>query len=346
MRLLAIETSCDETSVAVVSTRQGVEHSLVSSQVELHRPFGGVVPEVACRAHQEWLPLLTQQALKETGYTQVDFDGLAVTYGPGLIGALLVGLSFTRSLAWGWGKPWVGINHLEGHLASLDLLDPPFLPPYVALLASGGHTEFFYVNQEWIIRHLGGTLDDAAGEAFDKVSHLLGLGYPGGPAIEKAALHYTGKVFPFAVPMRSHPGCDLSFSGLKTAVARALSEDNSTSNQDGIVPPPSNTAFWAASFQQCALEALVGKVEVACESMGQVRIAIVGGVAANQVLRTKVTQLAQRKGWELGICPFKYCGDNAAMIGAAAFRVVAHRGWSPLDLEVAPRLSLGVSAQD
>ncbi len=330
MRILAIETSCDETAVAVVSDNQGVETSLVSSQIDLHRPFGGVVPEVACRAHQEWLPLLTRETLNQTGYSPSDFDGIAVTYGPGLIGALLVGLSFARGLAWAWELPWAGVNHLEGHLASLDLAEPPFAPPYVALLASGGHTEFFDVNEGWGIHFLGGTLDDAAGEAFDKVAYLLGLGYPGGPAIEHASLQHEGERFSFPTPMKGRRGCDISFSGLKTAVAVAL-------QQDGTRPVP----YWAASFQDCVVEALTRKLETAAKQAGRKRIALVGGVAANKALRESIARLAHRKGWDYGVSPLKYCGDNAAMTGAAALRTVPIRGWSPLDLDAAPRLSLG-----
>lgn len=334
MRLLAIETSCDETAVALVSKQNGVESSLVASQIHLHRPFGGVVPEVACRAHQEWLPRLVREVLDETGTTPDAIDGIAVTRGPGLVGALLVGLSFARGLAWGWKKPWVGINHLESHLASLDLADPPFHPPYVALLASGGHTDFFHVSREWDIRFLGGTLDDAAGEAFDKVAHLLELGYPGGPVIEKAAGAHSGAIHEFPRPMQGHPGCNISFSGLKTAVAIAL-EKEAGRNRNG------RTAFWAASFQQCVVLALVKKLEAAAEMAGCSRVAIVGGVAANRLLRDAVTNLAERNGWEVGIAPLKYCGDNAAMVGAAAFRCLERQGWSPSDLDADPRLFLG-----
>ncbi len=330
MRILAIETSCDETAVAVVSRSKGVEVSLVSSQVDLHRPFGGVVPEVACRAHQEWLPLLTRKALEETGYAPADFDGIAVTHGPGLIGALLVGMSFARGLAWAWDLPWAGINHLEGHLASLDLAEPPFNPPYVALLASGGHTEFFDVNEDWGIRFLGGTLDDAAGEAFDKVAHLLGLGYPGGPAIEQAADRHEGERYSFPTPMKGHRGCDISFSGLKTAVAVAIQQDGTR-----------NSSYWAASFQDCVVEALRRKLEIAAKQSGRKRVALVGGVAANKALRDSIARMARRKGWDFGVSPLSYCGDNAAMTGAAAVRIVPQRGWSPLDLDAVPRLSLG-----
>lgn len=330
MRILAIETSCDETAVAVVSKSKGVEYSLVSSQIDLHRPFGGVVPEVACRAHQEWLPLLTGETLKKTGYGPQDFDGIVVTYGPGLIGALLVGMSFARGLAWAWDLPWAGINHLEGHLASLDLADPAFDPPYVALLASGGHTEFYDVSEEWEIRFLGGTLDDAAGEAFDKVAHLLGLGYPGGPAIEQASNGHRGELFSFPAPMKGKRGCDISFSGLKTAVAVALQQNG-----------PQDVGYWAASFQHCVVDALTRKLESAAKQAGRKRIALVGGVAANTALRESISCLARRKGWDFGLSPLKYCGDNAAMIGSAALRTIPQRGWSPLDLDVSPRLSLG-----
>lgn len=334
MRLLAIETSCDETAVAVVSKKNGVESSLVASQIHLHQPFGGVVPEVACRAHQEWLPRLVKQSLSDTGITPAEIDGIAVTRGPGLIGALLVGLSFARGLAWGWQKPWVGINHLEGHIASLDLSDPPFDPPYVALLASGGHTDFFHVDPDWHIRFLGGTLDDAAGEAFDKVAHLLQLGYPGGPVIEKAAGNHHGPIHDFPIPMSGHRGCNISFSGLKTAVALAV-------EKEGNAIRNGQAAYWAASFQRCVIMALVKKLEAAADMVGCSRVAIVGGVAANRLLRDTVASLAEKHGWEVGVAPMKYCGDNAAMIGVAALRHLEQRGWSSPDLDADPRLFLG-----
>lgn len=333
MRILAIETSCDETAVAVVSEEGGVEVSYVSSQVDLHRPFGGVVPEVASRAHQEWLPLLVAQALEETGSSRFNLDAIAATRGPGLIGALLVGVSFAKALSLGWGIPWIGVNHLEGHLASLDLASPPFDPPYVALLASGGHTEYLDVSQDWEIKFLGGTLDDAAGEAFDKVAHLLGLGYPGGPLVEKAASQFSGALFPFPEPMKGRPGCDISFSGLKTAVAVAVGK-----NGKAIEVPEAER--WSASFQKTLIDALISKLEAAAEEAGRQRIAVVGGVAANGALREAAAKLAARRGWDFGVCPKAYCGDNAAMIGAAALRAWKREGWSPFALDADPRLSL------
>ncbi|MCG3199299.1 MAG: tRNA N6-adenosine threonylcarbamoyltransferase [bacterium] len=310
-----------------------MEVSYVNSQVHLHRPFGGVVPEVASRAHQEWLPLLVKRALLESGREPSDLDGIAVTRGPGLIGALLVGVSFAKALSLGWGIPWIGINHLEGHLASLDLADPPFDPPYVALLVSGGHTEYLDVSEDWSIRYLGGTHDDAAGEAFDKVASILELGYPGGPAIEKAAREYSGGLHPFPRPMKGREGCDISFSGLKTAVLLAV-------QAEGGLPANGDTSRWAASFQQAAVEALTDKLQAAADMAGRNRIALVGGVAANGALRESVRALAKRRGWAHGVCPLKYCGDNAAMIGAAAFRALPRESWSPMELEADPRLSL------
>jgi len=334
MRILAIETSCDETAVAIVKDGNKVEISLVSSQADLHRPFGGVVPEVASRAHQEWLPLLVRQALDKTGYGPGDFDAVAATRGPGLVGALLVGVSFAKALALSWEVPWVGVNHLEGHLASLELADPAFEPPFVALLVSGGHTEYVAVTEGWEISFLGGTLDDAAGEAFDKVAHLLGLGYPGGPAIENAAADYKGvELFDFPIPMKAHVGCDISFSGLKTAVAMAL--DGVGGGGNGAT-----ASYWAASFQSCAVRGLVAKLQAAVQSAGGNRVALCGGVAANQALRSETAELTDRRGWELGVCPLEYCGDNAAMIGAAAFGVLQREGESSFELDADPRLSL------
>jgi N6-L-threonylcarbamoyladenine synthase len=334
MRILAFETSCDETAVAIVRDDRTVEYSAVSSQIDLHRPFGGVVPEVASRAHQEWLPLLTRQALDETGFGRGDFDAIAATRGPGLIGALLVGVSFSRALSLAWDLPWVGVNHLEGHLASLQLADPPFEPPFVALLVSGGHTEYVEVNAQGKVRFLGGTLDDAAGEAFDKVAHLLGLGYPGGPAIQTAAEKYGGTDFhPLPVPMKGRPGCDISFSGLKTAVAVALEKENGQMDK-------AKAARWAASFQGVAVEALLNKLEAAADEAGQRRIALAGGVAANGELRAAAKRLARKRGFELGVAPIEYCGDNAAMIGVAAFAILARGDEISAVADADPNLSL------
>jgi len=333
MRVLAFETSCDETAVAVVRDRTTVEFSVVSSQVDLHRPFGGVVPEVASRAHQEWLPLLTRKALDETGYGCSDFDAVAVTRGPGLIGALLVGVSFSKALSLAWDAPWVGVNHLEGHLSSLHLSDPPFDPPFVASLVSGGHTEYLQVDEEWEIRFLGGTLDDAVGEAFDKVAHLLGLGYPGGPAIQSAAEKHAGRdLYPFPLPMKGRPGCDISFSGLKTAVAVALEKENGRMDAERV-------AYWAASFQRTSVEALLEKLEAAADEVGYRRIALAGGVAANRTLREGAERLAVRRDFSLGVAPFEYCGDNAAMIGVAALRFLARGEVSTISLDADPNLS-------
>lgn len=331
MRILAIETSCDETAVAVVSSGPVVEISLISSQIDLHRPFGGVVPEVASRAHQEWLPKLVGQALDETGHTRDSIDAVVATRGPGLIGALLVGVSFAKSLALAWGKPWLGVNHLEGHLASLDLCEPPFEPPFTALLVSGGHTEYVDVNENWEVSFLGGTLDDAAGEAFDKVAAILDLGYPGGPVIEKSAALWTGDLHRFSEPMRGRPGCDVSFSGLKTAVALAVEQAQNGDRE---------ASRFAASFQKAAVDTLVRKLEVAAGLSGRNRIALCGGVAANQALRDAAAKLALKRDWQLGVCPKKYCGDNAAMIGAAAFRALRRDGWSSSQVDADPRLSL------
>ncbi|MCB9770691.1 MAG: tRNA (adenosine(37)-N6)-threonylcarbamoyltransferase complex transferase subunit TsaD [Candidatus Omnitrophica bacterium] len=332
MRILAIESSCDETAVAILESPSTVRVSLVSSQVALHRPFGGVVPEVASRAHQEWLPLLVKQALAETDSGPEDIDLIVSTRGPGLIGALLVGVSFSRSLAMAWGKPWMGINHLEGHLASLDLCEPSFHPPYVALLVSGGHTEYVHVDTDREVRYLGGTLDDAAGEAFDKVAQLLALGYPGGPAIQKAAEGYEGDLYPFPIPMKGKPTCDISFSGLKTAVAVALEKEGIAESGVG------SKEYWAASFQETVVEALLQKLELAAEQVNESRIALVGGVAANRALREGAQRLADRRGLDLGVVPLKYCGDNAAMIAAAAVWRIEKSGLQSESLDADPNL--------
>jgi N6-L-threonylcarbamoyladenine synthase len=322
--------------VAVLEEPSRVLVSLISSQVDLHRPFGGVVPEVASRAHQEWLPLLVKQVMNQ-GFTPDDIDLLAVTRGPGLIGALLVGVSFVKALALAWKKPWVGVNHLAGHLASLSLADPPLEPPFVALLVSGGHTEFIQVDTDWNPIFLGGTLDDAAGEALDKVAQILGLGYPGGPEIQKAAADWQGEVYDFPVPMKGQPCCDISFSGLKTAVAMAIAKESPRNTE--------RTAYWAASFQQCVVKALVEKLKQAVTMTGCRRIGVCGGVAANSLLRKAVANLAHRKGWESGVAPLAYCGDNAAMIALAGLQTYHKEGPSQFSLDADPRLFFSIGKE-
>ncbi len=297
--ILGIETSCDETAAALVSPRGEIHANVVASQAELHARYGGVVPEIASRRHLELVSPVIEEALDRAGATLDDVETIAVTRGPGLIGALLVGLAAAKALAWGRGLPLVPVNHLHGHVASLYLQPLDLEPPFTCLLASGGHTLLLDVrDRSWAgARFLGTTLDDAAGEAFDKGARLLGLGYPGGAEIDRLARDGDPEAYTF--PVARVPRLDFSFSGLKTALLYAVRD----------LPPdelPARRADLAASYQRAIVRALVGRLEAA----GADRVAIVGGVAANSELRASLPHAVA--------APLALCTDNAAMIAAAA----------------------------
>lgn len=330
---LGIETSCDETAAAVVTSTGEVRSSVVASQVDVHATFGGVVPELAGRAHLEWLTPVIGRALEESGVEFVDshrpaLDAVAATVGPGLVGSLLVGLSEAKALSIAWEIPFVAVNHLEGHLFAA-LLDNDELPwPLVVLLVSGGHTMLVCMEAPGRYRLLGQTLDDAAGEAFDKVARFLGLSYPGGPAIEKAAA--SGDPEAFALPRAMlGEGLDFSFSGLKTAVVHAVRRTPSASNADV-----------AASFQQAVVDVLVAKTVRAAELDGAGGVCLAGGVAANGALRQALGAACEEMGLPLRLPSLAMCTDNAAMIAAAGSWQLAHRGPSPLDTGARPNLRL------
>lgn len=313
-RVLAIESSCDETAAAVVDGHR-VASSVVSSQVEVHAEFGGVVPELASRAHLNMVVPVVEQAVADAGLSSVhDVEALAVTEGPGLQGALLVGVQMARGLAFATGLPLVGVHHMEGHILSAfigdaDLEPTPFVP-HIALLVSGGHTEIAQVDGIGRYAILGSTRDDAAGEAYDKVAKLLGLGYPGGPIVDKLAAEGSPTI-QFPRPMLEHDNLDFSFSGLKTAVLVHV-------DQHG---PPSSRAELAdlcASFQAAAVAVLVAKARRAAVASGFGRLHVVGGVAANRGLRAAIENAGAEDGFAVVVPPLRYCGDNAAMIGAAA----------------------------
>jgi N6-L-threonylcarbamoyladenine synthase len=295
--ILGIETSCDETAAALVTDEGEIRANVVSSQAELHARFGGVVPEVASRHHLQLILPVLDEALAEAGASLDDVDRVAVTAGPGLIGALLVGLSAAKALAWSRGLPLVPVDHLHGHVASLFLQPHAVEPPFTCLLASGGHTLLLDVQDESGFTVLGTTLDDAAGEAFDKGARLLGLGYPGGAAIDRLA--QEGDPEAYAFPVARVPGLDFSFSGVKTALLYAVRD----------LPPDElerRRADLAASYQRAIVRALVERVR----ATGAERIAVVGGVAANSELRGALADAA--------LAPLALCGDNAAMIASAA----------------------------
>ena len=299
MVLLGIETSCDETAAAVVTEDGRILSNVVSSQAELHSRFGGVVPEVASRRHLELVAPVVQEALAEAGTSLDGIDAVAVTRGPGLIGALLVGVSAAKAIAWSRGFPLIPVNHLHGHVASLYLQPEDVDPPFVCLLASGGHTLLLDVQDRAGFTVLGSTLDDAAGEAFDKGARLLGLGYPGGAAIDRLA--HEGNPEAYRFPVARVPGYDFSFSGLKTALLYAV-RDLSTEELEA------RRADLAASYQRAIVRALVGRVKEVAG--GETRIAVVGGVAANSELRAALPGAA--------LAPLPLCTDNAAMIASAA----------------------------
>jgi N6-L-threonylcarbamoyladenine synthase len=298
--ILGIETSCDETAAAVVTPAGEVRSNVVSSQAHLHAPFGGVVPEVASRHHLELVVPVVREALDRAGATLDEVDTVAVTQGPGLIGALLVGLSAAKALAWARRLPLTPVDHLQGHVASLYLAPEPLEPPFLCLLASGGHTLLLDVEEHGSFRVLGTTLDDAAGEAFDKGARLLGLGYPGGAEIDRLARE--GDPEAFAFPVARVDGLDFSFSGVKTALLYELrGHPNELEDRRGDL---------AASYQRAIVRALVERTLEAAERTGAERIAVVGGVAANSELRASLPEAA--------LAPLALCTDNAAMIASAA----------------------------
>jgi N6-L-threonylcarbamoyladenine synthase len=299
--ILGLETSCDETAAAVVTPEGEIRSNIVSSQAELHARFGGVVPEIASRRHLELVVPVVREALADANAELESLDAVAVTQGPGLIGALLVGLSAAKALAWAKRLPLIGVDHLHGHVASLYLQPEPVEPPLLCLVASGGHTLLVDVAERGDFRVLGTTLDDAAGEAFDKGARLLGLGYPGGAAIDRLAGEGDPEAFDF--PVARVPGLDFSFSGLKTALlyaVRDLSEDDLEHRRADL----------AASYQRAILDALVGRTREAAERTGASKIAVAGGVAGNSMLRASLPEAA--------FAPLVLCTDNAAMIASAA----------------------------
>jgi len=322
---LGIETSCDETAASVVSGRTTVLSSIVSSQL-VHAEYGGVVPELAARAHMKTIVPVVDAALAESGVAGTDLSLVAVTNTPGLMGALLVGLPFAKALSYGLGIPFVGVNHLEGHLFAIRLEYPEIEPPFLTAILSGGHTELLVVEDWCRYRLLGSTIDDACGEAFDKVAKLLGLPYPGGAEIEKLSREGRASIdFPVPDP----GGLDFSFSGLKTAVLYHRRDHPDTPRADV-----------AASFQRAAVAAVTRRIEQAVRKTGCRVVGVSGGVAANGHLRERLAELAARHEFKLLVPRPAYCTDNAAMIAAAGIERFARFGPSPLDLAAAARTPL------
>lgn len=311
MRILAIESSCDETAAAVLTTPFTLHSSVVASQIAFHAPYGGVVPEIASRYHVTAIAPVVRQALHESGFTLDDIDAIAATSGPGLIGSLMVGVQFAKGLAFSRGLPWLGVHHLQGHLCApfLGKQRPDF--PFVALLVSGGHTGLYELRAIDDIRCLGMTRDDAAGEAFDKVATLIGLGYPGGVAIEKAARGGDASRYKLPRAMRSRRNLDFSFSGLKTAARLAFEAI------EGPFDEVKRRDF-CASVQAAIVDSLVEKAGWALQKSGMKRLVVAGGVSANGALRQALQNMADARGLQIFVPPLAYCTDNAAMIAVAA----------------------------
>ena len=337
--VLGIESSCDDTAAAVVTGDRRVLSSVVAGQAELHADFGGVVPEIAARAHAERLDLCVEQALAEAGVTLADLDAIAVTAGPGLIGGVMAGVMLAKGLAVGTGLPLVGVNHLAGHALTPRLTDGVDFP-YLMLLVSGGHCQFLRVDGPEDFTRLGGTIDDAPGEAFDKVAKLLGLPQPGGPAVEAEAAAGDPRAIPLPRPLLDRPGCDLSFSGLKTAVLRA--RDEAVARDGGL--RRSVRADICAAFQGAVAEVLAEKTRRALAASPVPVLAVAGGVAANAAIRAALERVAAEAGVRFLAPPLALCTDNAAMIawaGIERFRL-GHR--DGLDLSARPRWPLDQSA--
>lgn len=334
IKLLAVESSCDETAAAVVRNGREVLSNVIASQIDLHKLYGGVVPEIASRKHIENVNQVIEQALKEAEMTIQDVDGVCVTYGPGLVGALLVGVGTAKAIAYAAGKPLVGVHHIEGHISANYICHKELEPPFLCLVVSGGHSHLVMVRDYGEYEILGRTRDDAAGEAFDKVARSIGLGYPGGPKID--ALAPSGNKDAIAFPRAVVEGSlyDFSFSGVKSAVLNYINGCKMKGEQY-------SQADIAASFQEAVTDVLVSHTMLAAENFGMKKIAMAGGVACNQGLRAKMEEACQRNKFQLYYPEPVFCTDNAAMIGAAGYYefIKGRRdGW---DLNAVPGLKLG-----
>ena len=332
--ILAIESSCDETAAAVVKNGREVLSNVISSQIALHTLFGGVVPEIASRKHIENIDGVISKAMEDAGVTFDDIDAIGVTYGPGLVGALLVGLAEAKALAYTLKKPLVGVHHIEGHMCANYIQDKDFKPPYVALVVSGGHSHLLYVKDYGEYEILGRTRDDAAGEAYDKVARAIGMGYPGGPKIDKVAKEGNPHAVEFPRVFLEDDSYDFSFSGLKSAVLNYINKQNMM----GIEINPNDVA---ASFQKAVIEVLVEKTIKAAKEKGVTSVAMAGGVASNSALRALMSEKCNENGFHLNIPDPILCTDNAAMIGSAAYYEFIKGRRDTLDLNANPNLKLG-----
>lgn len=335
MKVLGIETSCDETGIAIYDEKQGLIANQLYSQIKLHADYGGVVPELASRDHIRKTVPLIQAALKEANLTSADIDAVAYTAGPGLVGALMVGASIGRSLAYAWNVPAIAVHHMEGHLLAPMLEDNPPLYPFVALLVSGGHTQLISVMDVGQYRLMGESIDDSAGEAFDKTAKLLGLDYPGGAKLSKLAEQGDPSRFHFPRPMTDRPGLDFSFSGLKTAAANTIHQYH-----QGVELDNQTKADIARAFEDALVDTLLIKSRRALEQTGFNRLVIAGGVSANKTLRNKLAELmAQRKG-QVYYPRIEFCTDNGAMIAYAGMIHLKQQQFCDLAINVRPRWPL------
>lgn len=334
MRILGIESSCDETAAAVVEDGRIVLSNAISTQIPIHTLYGGVVPEIASRKHIERITQVVEQGLSDAGCTLDNIDAIGVTYGPGLVGPLLVGTSFAKALAYGRDLPLIGVHHIEGHISANYIEHPDLEPPFLCLVVSGGHTHLVRVMDYGQYEILGQTVDDAAGEAFDKVARAIGLGYPGGPKIEKKALEGNPDAIAFPrAKVDEHP-YDFSFSGLKSAVLNYL-------NGMQMKGEPVNEADVAASFQKAVVSALVDHAMMALDEFGGDKFAIAGGVASNGAFRQAMKDACEKRGVQF-LCPSPIlCTDNGAMIGAAAYYDYMKGRRDSWDLNATPNLKLG-----
>lgn len=332
--ILAIESSCDETAAAVVKNGREVLSNVISSQIELHKLYGGVVPEIASRKHIEKINQVIEEALEGAGVVLEDVDAVGVTYGPGLVGALLVGVAEAKAIAYAAKKPLIGVHHIEGHISANYIENKNLEPPFICLVVSGGHTHLVRVADYGVYEILGRTRDDAAGEAFDKVARAIGLGYPGGPKIDKLAKEGNENAIVFPKAKVAGSPYDFSFSGLKSAVLNYI---NSCQMKGEVI----NEADIAASFQKAVIDVLVEHAMMAVKDFGNKKLAIAGGVASNSALRSAMQKACDENGIEFYHPSPIFCTDNAAMIGVAAYyeyqKGVTH-GW---DLNAVPNLKLG-----
>ena len=325
---LGIESSCDETSVAVVKNGREVLSNVIATQIDIHKKYGGVVPEIASRNHVENITYVAKEALQKSGVTLDDIDAICCTYGPGLVGALLVGLSTAKAMAYALNKPFVGVHHIEGHIAANYITHKELEPPYLCLVVSGGHSHLVHVKDYTKFEVLGKTRDDAVGEAFDKVARVVGIGYPGGPVIDKLAKE--GKPI-YNLPRTHFENLDFSFSGIKTAVINLVHKEGDNININDL----------CASFEEAVTDILTQNSLKAMKELGVNKIAIAGGVSANSYLRNRMQELGEKEGFKVYYPELVLCTDNAAMIASAGYYNYMAGKYSPWNLNAVPNLKIG-----